>query len=137
MRAGLPPYPTGETGKVATPVAASSGVVAAGVAAAAIAAGGANVMSYLSGFEFTGTGQTGGPTIILLTITGLLGGTFTYNIVSPIGVAVAAPTLNVQFNPPLQASALNTAITVSCASLGAGSTNSTVNVHGYQLPFSS
>ncbi|WP_283807294.1 hypothetical protein [Bradyrhizobium sp. Tv2a-2] len=42
------------------------------------------------------------------------------------------PPLDVQFNPPLPASAANTAITVSCPSLGSGNTNNSVNVYGYQ-----
>jgi hypothetical protein len=137
MRAGLPPYPTGETGKPATPVNASSGVVAAGAAVATLAAGGANVMTYISGFEWTGTGQTGGPTIATVVVSGLLGGNLTYNIVSPTGVTVGIAPLIVTFDPPLQASALNTAIVVTASTLGAGSTNSTTNAHGYQLPFSS
>jgi hypothetical protein len=43
----------------------------------------------------------------------------------------------VPFDPPLQASALNQAITVSVVSLGAGNTNSAVVAHGYQVPQSS
>ncbi|HEX9213170.1 MAG TPA: hypothetical protein VF901_21895 [Bradyrhizobium sp.] len=136
MRGGLPPYPTGDTGKVATPVAAASGNVAAAAATAVLAAGGANVMTYISGFEFTGAGATGA-SVVALTITGVLGGTLTYNIPVPVGAAVGIPPLVVEFNPPLQASALNQAITVSVASLGAGNTNSAVVAHGFQVPYSS
>jgi hypothetical protein len=136
MRAGLPPYPTGETGKVATPIAASSGNVAAGVAAATLAAGGANVMTYISGFEFTANGATGQSTV-QLQVTGVTGGPLVYNINVPAGAQVVIPTLSVQFNPPLQASALNTAIVATVPSLGAGNVNSAVNAHGYQLPYSS
>jgi hypothetical protein len=136
MRTEFGPYPTGDTGKRATPVAASSGNVAAAVAAAAIAAGGANVMSYLSGFEVTGSGATAGLPVTV-TVTGTLGGTLSYTYTAAVGVLVGNNPLVVEFNPPLQASGLNTAITVSCPSLGAGNTNNTVNVHGYQVPYSS
>lgn len=136
MRTELAPYPVGSTGKDAVPVQASSGNVAAGVATATLPAGGANVMTYLSGFEFTGAGATAG-SIVALTVTGVIGGTMTYNIPVPTGATVSIPPLVVEFNPPLQASALNTAISVSVGSLGAGNTNSAVCAHGYQLPASS
>ncbi len=75
--------------------------------------------------------------MVALTVTGVLGGTLTYNIPVPVGASVGIPPLVVEFNPPLQASALNQAITVSAPSLGAGNTNSAVVAHGYQLPYSS
>src|SRR5262245_54062913 len=136
MRSGLPPYPTGDTGKPATPVAASSGNVANATAAASVAAGGANVMSYLSGFECTAGGATAAATVNV-TVTGVLGGTMTYNFGVPAGVDAATTPLVVEFNPPLQASALNTAIQVSMAALGAGNAHAAVNVHGFQVPYSS
>jgi hypothetical protein len=137
MRTEFGPYPTGDTGKRATPVTASSGNVANAAATATLAAGGANVMNYISGFEFTGSGATAAA-VVLLTITGVIGGTMTYVIPVPAGVTVGIPPLVVEFNPPLQASALNTAIVVSVPALGAGgNTNSAVVAHGYQIPFSS
>jgi hypothetical protein len=136
MRTEFGLYPTGDTGKRATPVAASSGNVAAAVAAAAIAAGGANVMSYLSGFEVTGSGATAGLPVTV-TVTGAKSGTLSYTYTAVAGVLLGNTPLVVGFNPPLEANALNTAITVSCPSLGAGNTNNTVDVHGYQIPFSS
>jgi len=89
------PYPTGDTGKRATPVAASSGVVAAGVVARPLLGPAApNVMSICPASNLPDWTDRW-PDHHLLTITGLLGGTFTYNIVSPM-VCGAAPTLNVQ-----------------------------------------
>jgi len=136
VRTEFGPYPTGDTGKRATPVAASSGNVANGTAAASVAAGGGNVMSYLSGFECTGGGATAAATVNV-TVTGVLGGTMTYNFGVPAGVDAPAAPLVVEFNPPLQASGLNTAIQVSMAALGAGNAHAAVNVHGFQLPMSS
>lgn len=136
MQSGLPPYPVGPTGKAATPVQAASGNVAAAVAAATLAAGGANVMTYISGFEVTGAGATAA-LVVTVTVTGTLGGTLSYTYTATAGVTLANNPLIVEFNPPLQASALNTAIVVSCPSLGAGNTNNTVVVHGFQLPYSS
>jgi hypothetical protein len=136
MRTELSPYPSGPTGKDATPVSAASGNVAAATATATLAAGGANVMTYISGFEFTGAGATGA-SVVLLTVTGIIGGTLTYVIAVSAGVTAAITPLVVEFNPPLQANGLNTAIVVSVPSLGAGNTNSAVVAHGYQLPHSS
>jgi hypothetical protein len=41
--------------------------------------------------------------------------------------------LDVQFCPPIPASAVNTAIAVACPALGAGNTNNTVNAYGFYL----
>jgi hypothetical protein len=136
VRTQLAPYPSGPTGKDATPVQASSGNVAAATATATLAAGGANVMTYISGFEVTGSGATAGLPVTV-TVTGILGGTLSYTYTAAAGVLVGNTPLIVEFNPPLQASALNTAIVVPCPSLGAGNTNNTVVAHGYQVPFSS
>jgi hypothetical protein len=136
VRTQLAPYPSGPTGKDATPVQASSGNVAAAPATATLAAGGANVLTYLSVFEFTGAGATAA-SVVALTITGVIGGTMTYNIAVPAGATIGIPPLVVEFNPPLQAAALNTPIVVSVPSLGAGNTNSAVVAHGYQVPYSS
>jgi hypothetical protein len=136
MRTELAPYPVGPTGKDATPVAASSGNVAAATASAAITAA-ANQLAYITGFEFTALGATAG-SIVLLTVAGLIGGvTLTYIINVPAGATTSIPNLIVEFPIPIPAAALGGSITVSVPSLGAGNTNACVNAHGFQLPFSS
>ena len=113
----------------ATSVQASSGNVAAAVAAAALPAVSGKT-NYLSGFKITGAGSTSGLPVTV-TITGLLGGTASYTYTFATGVTVGNQPLIVDFDPPLPASAVNTAITVSCPSGGTGNTNNTTHAHGY------
>lgn len=114
-----------------TAVAASSGNVAAATATATLAAA-AGKTTYISGFELTGAGATAA-SVVVLTVTGALGGTLSFVVPVPAGVAAGVAPLVVEFNPPLPGSAVNTAIVVSVPSFGAGNTNAAVVAHGYQL----
>ncbi len=125
------PLPTDSTGATATSVKASSGNVANASAAATLAAVAAKT-AYITGFDVTGTGATAA-SVVSVTVTGLLGGTSTYTLPVVAGANLGNPALVVQFNPPLPASAVNTAIVVTCPALGAGNTNNTVNAYGYYL----
>lgn len=115
----------------AVPLAASSGNVANSAATATLVAVAAKT-TYISGFEVTGAGATAGLPV-LVTVTGVLGGTLTYVYTAEAGVLVGNKPLVVEFCPPLQASAQNTSIVVSCPALGAGNTNNSVNAHGFNL----
>jgi len=119
-------YPEG-----ATPTNASSGNIAAGVAAATLA-GVSGKTTHLCGFSVTGAGATAA-SVVAVTVVGLIGGTMTFNLSVPAGAAVAHGGLRLEFPKPLVASAANTAIVVSCPSLGAGNTNNATNAWGYQL----
>lgn len=112
-----------------TRVLATSGNVAAGAAAASIPAV-AGRLNYITGFSITGSGATVGQ-VSVITVTGLAGGTITFTATSVTGATLANPQFNYEFPQPMPASALNTAITVSQASLGAGSTNNVTNVYGF------
>ena len=109
----------------------ASGNVANSVAAATIPAA-AGKTSYITGFDVSGAGATLGG-VVLLTITGLLGGTVTYPISAPAGVTLGLTPLMVNFTPPLQASAANVAIVVSLPALGAGNTNAAVVARGFSV----
>lgn len=89
-------------------------------------------MSYLTGFDMTFLGATGASTV-LATVTGLAGGTRTYVIAVPAGVAVRGEPLVRSFSPPLPAADFNTDIVVSLPALGAGNTNAVVNAHGFRF----
>lgn len=115
----------------AVQVAASSGNVANAVAAATIAAQAAK-LNYLAGFVVSGAGATAGLPVIV-TVTGLLGGTLTFVYAAAAGALVANQQLNVAFNPPLPASAVNIAIAVSCPALGVGNTHNATIAHGYVI----
>ncbi len=112
-----------------TMVSASSGNVANASAAATMPAV-ADKTNYLSGFQLTSAGATAAACVDA-TVTGLLGGTKTYTYCAPAGAAVGANPLQVDFYPPVPASAVNTAITVTLPALGAGNTNATANIQGY------
>ena len=110
---------------------ATSGNVAASVATATLAAPAVvGIVNYLTGFEVTGAGATAA-SVIAVTVTGCLGGTFTYQMAIVAGATLAQPALIVAFPRALQASGPNVAISVSAASFGAGNTNACVNAHGY------
>jgi len=115
----------------ATPVTAASGNVANASAVATIPAIAART-AYLSGFEITGAGATAG-LVVSATVTGLITTTLTYTVVAAVGVAVGNQAIIVSFDPPIPASAVNTAIVVTVPALGAGNTNSTVVSHGYYI----
>lgn len=112
-----------------TPLAAGTGNVA-NASAVATLTGTATTTVYISGFEITGSGATAGLPV-LVTVAGLLGGTRTYVYTFEAGVLVGNKPLTVQFAPPLPASAINTAIVVTCPASGAGGTNNSAVAHGF------
>jgi len=112
-------------------ITASSGNVAAATATATLPAV-AGKTTYLSGLMITGSGATAGLPVSV-TVTGLAGGTMTFTYCAAAGVLVANTPLYIDFDPDMPGSAVNTAIVVTCPSLGAGNTNNTVSVWGYQL----
>jgi hypothetical protein len=113
----------------ATPVSGANTGAAAAITATL--AGAAGKLTYISGFHVTGLGATAG-SVIAVTVTGLLGGTQTYNYTVTTGAGLASGNLDVEFGVALPASALNTAIVVNVPSFGAGNTAEAVSAHGYQ-----
>lgn len=121
---------TGDYPNGANIVTATSGNVANAVATATLAAA-AGKVTYLTGFEITGSGATGA---LVVTVTVVGSGTlasYTYTFVA--GATLANQPLIVEFTHPLSAGAVNTTIVVSCPASGLGGTNNVVNAHGYQL----
>jgi hypothetical protein len=112
------------------PVAGASGNVAAATAVASLP-GASGLTTFLSGFEITSGGATAA-SCVNATVTGVVGLTLTYSYCAPAGVAAYGLPLIVTFNPPIPANSVNTAISVTLPSLGAGNTNATVTAHGYQ-----
>lgn len=115
----------------ATQVNGASGNVANAIAAASLPADAAKT-NYLTGFEISAAGATVGLPVIV-TVTGVLGGTLSYIFAAPAGALVLAQPLAVNFPRPLQGAAVNTAITVSCPALGVGNTNAAAAIHGYKV----
>lgn len=113
-----------------TPVMASSGNVANAAATAALPAT-AGVTNFITGFSITFAGATAA-SVVVATITGLLGGTVSYVIAVPAGATVGGQPLAVDLAVPHPASAANVAITLTLPALGAGNTNAAVNIRGFQ-----
>jgi hypothetical protein len=115
-----------------TPVAgAASGAAQSNAASLAATAAKTN---FLEGFDITGGGATAA-SVIEVSVTGLAAGTLKYelNILAGVtGPMNAQGGFSVRFPQPLPASGVNTAITVTVPSLGAGNTNAAVVAYGFQ-----
>jgi hypothetical protein len=109
----------------------ASGNVAA-TATTATLPGVAGKTTYITGFDITGAGATAG-SAILITVTGVAGGTLTYVLDVPTGATAAMAPYQVRFPYPLPASAVNTPIVVNVPSFGAGNTNAAVVAYGFQI----
>jgi hypothetical protein len=108
-------------GAVAAIAAVGTGTTGAVTATLAGVVGRVN---YLCGFDISATG--GSATISPISVTGLLGGTFTYQ-----GISAGGAPFQHAFNPCVPASAANTAIAVSTTANGTA-TAVNVNAWGFQ-----
>ncbi len=113
-----------------TAVSNSSGDVAAASAVATLAAA-VGKTTYIAGLIISGMGATGaGPA--LATLAGIIGGTATIVVPVPAGATLGIAPIVVQFDPPLPASAVNTAIVLTLPTLGAGNLHAAVSAWGFQ-----
>lgn len=128
-----PTLPTGDLGYPAgaTPLAATSGNVAAAIASATLAKA-AGKTTYITGFTVSGAGATLGLPVIV-TVVGILGGTLSYVYSAAAGVLLGNTPLTVTFPKPVPASGTNVDIVVSCPSLGTGNTNNSVVATGFRV----
>ncbi len=113
----------------ATAVANSSADVAAASAVATLPAV-AGKTNYLTGFRVAGTGATSAVGVVVA-ITGLAAGTLNYILPVVAGATLGNTPLDVVFPHPLPASAPNTAIVVTCPSLGTGALHNSAVAHGF------
>lgn len=113
----------------ATRVSATSGNVAASTATAALPAV-SGKFNYCTAIELDYQGATAA-SVVVATLTGGAGSTRVYAIPVPAGATVVATPFIVQFEPPLQSSATNTAITFTVPSLGTGNTTAANFIEGY------
>lgn len=128
--ASVVPY-SAVLGTPAVQIRGASGNVANSAATATLA-GTATTTVYISGFTCTPGGATAAA-LVDLTVTGTLGGTLTYTAGAPAGAAVAGTPVNVNFNPPHPASAVNTNIVVSMPALGTGNTKAACVATGFYM----
>lgn len=90
-----------------------------------------NQLNWLTKVIITGAGATAA-SVIAVTITGLSGGTQTFFLTVPAGVAVPLTPLIISFEDPLPAAAPNTAIVVNVPSFGAGNVAAACVMNGRQ-----
>lgn len=109
----------------------ASGNVAAAAANSTLTPA-ATKTAYITGFDVTGAGATAG-SVILVTVTGVLGGTLTFPLTIPAGAGVGITPLQVRFPYPIPATAVNTPIVVNVPSFGAGNTNAASVAYGFQI----
>lgn len=118
----------GDSGQA--PVQASSGNVAAASAVATMPAV-AGKLNYISGFDLFVGGATAGSHVDVA-VSGLAGGTRSFPVVVPAGATLGGPVTK-SFDPPLPASAVNTAIVVTMPTLGTGNTKASAAVRGFAV----
>ncbi len=111
-------------------VSVSSGNVAAAAATVSLAAV-AGKTNFVTGFDVTGAGATAA-SVIQVTVSGLKAGTLTWLLAVPAGATVEAQPLQVRFPYPLVASGQDVAITLTVPSFGAGNTNASAVLYGFQ-----
>lgn len=122
--------PAGGPPPGAVTVSQNSANVANAQAQATLAAA-AGLTNFVTGFMIFAGGATAG-SIVLATITGLAGGTLNIPVAVPAGALLAATPITVTFPQPIQASAVNTAVVLTLPALGAGNTNGSVSLLGFQ-----
>lgn len=122
----------GGNGNPRTPIAASSGNVAAATAAATLP-GVAGKTTFISGFQMTAGGSTAVSSVTCtVSPVGSGGSTLSYTFSTSATVDSPSNPLVVTFNPPLPANAANTAIVATCPALGAGNAHAAMSAEGYQ-----
>jgi hypothetical protein len=103
----------------------------ANAAIAATIGGGAGTLVFVQSLRIEGLGATAAAEV-QATLTGVLGGTITYPVSVPAGVAVPiAPVVDSFPGRGLQAAATGTAITLNLPAFGAGNTFAEVELQGY------
>ena len=117
---------TGINGTTAVDASSNNAAAANNVSLPAVA----NQTNFVTGFEITGDGATAG-SVILVTLTGVVGGPLDYELTIPAGAGVAVTPLIVEFPVPIPATGPNVAITLNVPSFGAGNTNAAAAIHGY------
>lgn len=115
----------------ATAITAGSGNVANAAAVATMAAA-VGVTNHIAGFSVSGAGATAGLPVIV-TVAGIVQATRSFTYTFAAGATVANTPLCVTFDPPIPATAANTAITVTCPASGLGGTHNAVVAWGFRL----
>jgi hypothetical protein len=87
---------------------------------------------YLAGFQVAGLGATAAFNNFIQ-VTGLVGGSVSWGYGVPAGVGVAAPTMPVNFIPPLVASGPGQSVVITLFAFGAGNVGESITAWGYMI----
>jgi hypothetical protein len=117
------------TGYTVNQTPAEKGTTGANASITAVLPAQSGFTNYVSGIKITGGGATAA-SLITATLTGLTN-TLSYVIAVPAGATLGIVPLVVEFDPPLPASAANTAITLTVPAAGTGNTAMSAVIHGF------
>ncbi len=118
------------------PLAIGTSNVSGNVAISCVLPAVVGAKTYLSGFHVTAGGATAA-SMINVTVTGLQAGTLAYEVLVPAGTGnTNSSVLNFEVKLPidLPTNAVNSAVTISVPSPGAGNTNVAVVAYGFSRP---
>lgn len=122
---------TGGTDAAASQTQAGQTATGANAALAPAITPGAGQTAFITSLRIEGTGATAA-TVVAATLTGVLGGTITYEVTVPAGAAVAITPVTDQFGGRgLAANAAGVAITLNVPAFGAGNLFAEASVRGY------
>jgi hypothetical protein len=126
----LPTFPAspGATGGPPTALFQAGNAANAAVAFSFVAVAGKT--NFVTGLVISCGGATAG-SIIDVTLTNISGSTFHIAYPVPTGATVANQPLQLNFNPPLQATGVNTSISFNMPAAGAGNTQQAAQMIGY------
>ena len=114
------------------PVVAGVSATAANAVTTATLPAVAGKRNYITGFTITGAGSTLG-NVVQATLSGLSVPDLRYTVAAPANILSPIQPINVQFDPPIPAAAVNAAITMTVPAVGLGNTAVTVDLYGYVL----
>jgi hypothetical protein len=120
----IPVLPTGQTALVAAPNSITASATASSATCTATIAAQVGLTNYITGFAITSAPAAATP---IATITGLLGGTLSFQVSN---TAAFGAQLIVSFPQPIPATGQNVAIVVSCPTTGAASA---VDAYGFAI----
>jgi len=88
--------------------------------------------TYITHLMVSGGGATAA-SLSSVIVANMLGGTYGLNFGVPAGITVGLPPIVITFDPPMPATAVNTALNITVAAFGAGNVAASASAQGYQL----
>lgn len=86
--------------------------------------------NWITGFTVSGAGATAA-SVITVQLTGVVGGPLSYKVAIPVGANVGIQPLRVEFDEPFPSADVNTAVSLTVPSFGAGNTAAAAEIRGF------